>query len=242
MPEKAILIDASDCTGCNSCTYKCIQEFGSQEQAALGLFRTVALINDRGVFHQQCMHCKQPPCLPVAGGAITVSEYGAVLLDSSRLADPVAVAAACPFHVLSVNEQAPGLVKCNMCAHRVSAGRSPACVEACPVSAIHFGDYEEMVATARRLARGGKLKIYGLKECGGTRVIFVTKGDPIANGYPRIAASRKPRKPAARKAAGKTSAKTASTKTASTKKPAIRKSRAAQPAAAKVRAGEKKRK
>ena len=37
-------------------------------------------------------------------------------------------------------------VKCDGCADRVAAGRSPICVEACPLRALEFGDIEELRA------------------------------------------------------------------------------------------------
>lgn len=190
MREQAILIDASDCTGCNSCTYKCIQEFGAHEPAALGLFRTVALINDEGVFHRQCMHCKEPQCVIASAGAMERSEYGAVLLDAAKLTNPKEVEESCPFGVLQQDERYNGLIKCNMCAHRVSEGRPVACSEACPVSAIQCGDYETIVAMAKQKAARGKLTIYGLKENGGTHVLMLMKGKPAESGYPQVPASR----------------------------------------------------
>lgn len=190
MKEQAILIDTSHCTGCNSCTYKCIQEFGEHEAAARGTFRTVAVIKDEGVLHQQCMHCKDPQCVKAAKGAMTRSAYGAVLLDVSQLKNGKEVAESCPFHAAHYDDTAKTLTKCNMCAHRVSAGQKPACVDACPAGAIQSGDYDTIVATARQLAASKKLKIYGLKENGGGNVLFLTKASPAVLGYPQVPGRR----------------------------------------------------
>ena len=190
MRERAILIDSTGCTGCNSCTYKCIQEFGDHELAARGLFRAVALINDRAVYHQLCMHCQEPQCIPASAGAISKSAYGAVLLDATKLKNAKEVADSCPFHAVQYDEPSNGIVKCTMCAHRVREGLPPACVEACPVGAIQFGDYESIVAKAKEMAAARKLTIYGLEENGGTRVLILTKGNPTALGYPQVSSKR----------------------------------------------------
>lgn len=60
MKDQALLYDSSYCTGCNSCAYKCIQEFSEHALAAKGIFRTIALIKDDGVQKKQCMQCKEP--------------------------------------------------------------------------------------------------------------------------------------------------------------------------------------
>ncbi len=190
MKEQAILIDSTHCTGCNSCSYKCIQEFGDHEAAARGVFRSVALIKDEGVFHQQCMHCKDPQCVKTAAGAMTKTGYGAVLIDASKLKNGKEVAEACPFHAAQYDDTAKTLAKCNLCAHRVSEGKPPACVEACPAGALQSGDYDTIVATAKQLAASKKLKIYGLKENGGTHVLILTKVNPAVLGYPQVPARK----------------------------------------------------
>jgi len=190
MKEQAILYDTTYCTGCNTCTYKCIQEFGDHGLAARSFFRTVVQIKDDGMVKKQCMHCKDPQCVQASSGALTKSAYGPVLLDVAKVRNGKDVAKACPFYVLQYDEVSQKLVNCNMCAHRLTTGKQPACVEACPSGALQSGDYEAMAAKAKQLAAAKRLKIYGLKENGGTNVIVLTKTDPVALGYPGVARKR----------------------------------------------------
>jgi formate dehydrogenase iron-sulfur subunit len=188
MKEYAILLDTTSCTGCNSCSYRCIQEFGDHEPAARGLFRTVAELKDDGIYHQQCMHCKDPQCAKASpAGAFTKTAYGAVLYDAEKTQGDKQGAAACPFHGVQYDEKTNNVLKCTMCAHRVSAGKEPACVDACPAGALQFGEYGAIVDQAKRAALNRKLKIYGLKENGGTHFIVLTKVDPALLGYPKVA-------------------------------------------------------
>jgi formate dehydrogenase iron-sulfur subunit len=68
--------------------------------------------------------------------------------------------------------------KCNECYERQSAGKLTACAEACPTGATKNGDRDELIAEARkRLADNpGQYYqgIYGLKEVGGTSVLFLS--------------------------------------------------------------------
>jgi len=186
MKEQAILVDTSQCTGCNSCSYRCIQEFSDHEVAARGMFRNIVLIKDQGIVRKQCMNCKDPQCVKVSAGALTKSAYGPVLVDDSKVKNGKAIADACPFHAAHYDETSKKLVNCNLCAHRLAAGQLPACVDACPAGALQSGDYEEMSARAKQLAATKQLRIYGLNENGGTHVIILTKVDPVGLGYPKV--------------------------------------------------------
>ena len=190
MKEYAILLDSTYCTGCNTCMYKCIQENWLQEPASRGLFRTWVQINDHGLYHHRCMHCLEPSCVEAckeANGekhALTKSPYGPVLFDVSLCVGCEACVDACPFEVPKIDETTQKMIKCSMCAHRIQDGREPACVEACPTSALIFGEYRDIVAQAKERAAAQKLKIYGLEENGGGHFLVLVS-EPIKAGYPK---------------------------------------------------------
>lgn len=188
MKEYAILLDSTNCTGCNTCMYKCIQENGLQDPASRGVFRTMALIKDEGIYHHRCMHCKEPACVEVCSeGALTQSDYGPVLFDASLCVGCEECVDACPFGVPQVDTVTEKMVKCSMCAHRIKDGGIPACVEACPTGSLQFGEYKEMVALAKSRAADDNLQTYGLKENGGGHVLILLKEDPLKIGYPKVA-------------------------------------------------------
>ncbi|MBF0506056.1 MAG: 4Fe-4S binding protein [Nitrospirae bacterium] len=188
MKEYAILLDTTYCTGCNTCAYKCIQEFRDQDQAASGLFRAFVQMNDEGMYQQRCMHCKDPQCVKACTtGALTTSGYGPVLFDAAKCIGDKKCVAACPFHAIQFNTSTAKIVKCSMCAHRLSRDKEPACVEACPSGALQFGEYDKLLETAKTTTSKGKLQIYGLKENGGTHMIILLKEEPGRVGYPTVA-------------------------------------------------------
>ncbi|MBP7341907.1 MAG: 4Fe-4S binding protein [Smithellaceae bacterium] len=188
MKKYAILLDDTFCTGCNSCAYRCIQEFRYHDQASKGLFRTFVQINDDGLYQKRCMHCLEPDCVencPVK--ALTKSEYGPVLYDAQKCIGCQTCVRVCKFHVPLFDADTKKIVKCSMCAHRIADDKKPACVEICPTGALQFGEYEAMKKLAAKLAKEKKLKLYGYEENGGTHLFVLAKEDPTTFGYPKVA-------------------------------------------------------
>jgi Fe-S-cluster-containing dehydrogenase component len=188
MKEYAILLDNTYCTGCDTCAYRCVQEFRYHDQAAKGLFRTFVTTTDPGLYHKRCMHCLEPACVkncPV--NALTKSGYGPVLYSVDTCIGCQMCVKVCPFQVPQFDAAKQKIVKCSMCAQRVGNGTQPACVEACPTGALQFGEYKAIMTKAQDLAKKGKLTLYGAQEAGGTHLFILTKGDPVAMGYPKVA-------------------------------------------------------
>jgi Fe-S-cluster-containing dehydrogenase component len=77
-------------------------------------------------------------------------------------------AVVCPFDVITFHPLATGpsaltavAVKCDGCQARVSRGEKPACVEACKVDALVFGELNELLAEARLGETGAVLAAAG---------------------------------------------------------------------------------
>jgi formate dehydrogenase iron-sulfur subunit len=87
---------------------------------------------------------------------------------------------ACPFEVprYEWSSLVPRIQKCKMCYERVSAGQQTACAEACQFSATNFGDRDDMIAEARKRISENPGQyidyIYGLREAGGTSVMYIS--------------------------------------------------------------------
>ncbi|MDP8228207.1 MAG: 4Fe-4S dicluster domain-containing protein, partial [Candidatus Electryoneaceae bacterium] len=105
-----------------------------------------------------CNHCDNPPCVRACPtGATFKRDDGIVMMDWHRCIGCRYCMAACPYGSRSFNWRDPrpgiddvtrdfpvrarGVVdKCTFCDERIARGRLPACVEACPVGAMKFGD------------------------------------------------------------------------------------------------------
>ena len=83
------------------------------------------------------------------------NDHQLVLVEPAKCIACAMCAMVCPFDVLTFHALADGpsprivAVKCDGCIERVRAGRIPACVEACKVGALVYGDLNELVREGR---------------------------------------------------------------------------------------------
>jgi len=91
-----------------------------------------------------CMQCDDAPCKKAStGGAITTRSDGILLIDPVKSAGQSQLVASCPYAAIFWNGSQNIPQKCTFCAHLVDQGKTPRCVEACPVSAMTFGDLND---------------------------------------------------------------------------------------------------
>lgn len=197
MKEKAMLIDVSKCTGCRSCQIACKQWNGlpAEQTANTGSYQnppdlapnTWTLVRFREVTEKDgniqwlfwkdgCLHCNDATCIKVCPvGAISRTNWGAVVTDCRKCIGCQSCVVACPFGKTRYNETTNRTCKCDLCVDRVENGLLPACVQACPTGALSFGDKDEMLRLANKKATelGNGASVYGDKFFGGTHVIYV---------------------------------------------------------------------
>jgi anaerobic dimethyl sulfoxide reductase subunit B (iron-sulfur subunit) len=160
MVRYAFHIDMSACTGCKACQLAC------KDKNALPpgiLWRRVVEVSggdwlQRGdawlttVFayylSAACMHCEAPICLEICPThAITQREDGIVLIDPQRCMGCRYCEMACPYKAPQFDPQRGVMTKCNFCHDLLDAGESPACVAACQMRVLHYGDLDTLRAT-----------------------------------------------------------------------------------------------
>jgi NAD-dependent dihydropyrimidine dehydrogenase PreA subunit len=79
----------------------------------------------------------------------------------------------CPYGAPTLNRYTGYAQKCDACAERRAEGRQPACVEACPMRALHFGDLEEL---ERQFGAGHGASLPFLPPEEGTNPSLVVRG------------------------------------------------------------------
>src|SRR5690606_11112592 len=116
-------------------------------------------------FPRSCLHCETPACVTVCptGGSYKRAEYGIVLVDADKCIGCKLCSWACPYGAREYSEVDGVMKKCTLCVDRIynanldEAERVPACVQACPTSARHFGDLGDPDSDVSKLfaERGG---------------------------------------------------------------------------------------
>jgi formate dehydrogenase iron-sulfur subunit len=128
-----------------------------------------------------CMHCEDPGCLKAcpAPGAIVQYANGIVDFISDNCIGCGYCVKGCPFDIPRISKIDHKSYKCTLCSDRVTVGREPACVKACPTGAIMFGSKQDMTNWAGE--RVEELKSRGFENAGlydppgvsGTHVMYV---------------------------------------------------------------------
>ena len=159
MRQYAFYFDSSACSGCKACQAAC----KDKNHLPVGLlWRRVYEVTGGGwtrsgaawvstVFAYNislaCNHCERPICVEVCPArAYTRRADGIVLLDEEKCIGCKYCSWACPYGAPQYDEQAGHMTKCNLCADNLDAGLPPACVAACPLRALDFGDRTDLEA------------------------------------------------------------------------------------------------
>ena len=116
-------------------------------------------------FPRSCLHCETPACVTVCptGASYKRAEDGIVLVDEDKCIGCKLCSWACPYGAREYSPAEGVMKKCTLCADRIynehleEADRQPACVQACPTRARHFGDLGDPDSEVSKLVldRGG---------------------------------------------------------------------------------------
>ena len=99
-------------------------------------------------FPRSCLHCETPACVTVCptGASYKRVDDGIVLVVEDKCIGCKLCSWACPYGAREYSEVEGVMKKCTLCVDRIynehldEADRQPACVQACPTKARHFGD------------------------------------------------------------------------------------------------------
>jgi Fe-S-cluster-containing dehydrogenase component len=116
-------------------------------------------------FPRSCLHCETPACVTVCptGASYKRASDGIVLVDEDKCIGCKLCSWACPYGAREYSAVEGVMKKCTLCVDRIynehleESERQPACVQACPTRARHFGDLGDPDSAVSQLvaARGG---------------------------------------------------------------------------------------
>jgi len=192
---KAVLFDATRCTGCQNCEFACAEANGLPEPTDTALVGKLRKTNEnRRTVHNvyktskgevyvknQCMHCNEPAC---AAACLTMAMYktkeGPVIWRGDKCMGCRYCMVSCPFDIPKFEYHSPNpkIQKCTMCYEKIKTGKLPACVDICPSDALKFGTRRDLVNEAQKRIVENPDKyynhIYGEIEAGGTGFLYLS--------------------------------------------------------------------
>ena len=143
--SKVLYIDISRCIYCRSCEVACEREHNGHSHMS------VVLLDDAHAVPMNCRHCEKHPCLIACPtGAITREGDGPVVINSMKCIGCRLCAMVCPFGILTFDVLSRIMRKCDLCIHRLSEGKRPACVTTCPARALSFDEFETIMRRVRQ--------------------------------------------------------------------------------------------
>ena len=149
--------DSGSCTGCKACQIACKDK--NQLPIAILWRRVIEVSGGEWVKRGEawidktftyflsvaCMHCDRPICVGVCPTrALTQREDGIVLIDPDRCMGCHYCEWACPYGALQFDEESGVMTKCDFCYDYLAEGKPPACVSACQMRVLAFGEIEEL--------------------------------------------------------------------------------------------------
>ncbi len=150
MTKQGFYFNMAACIGCRTCQIACKDKndlavgdtFRHLEDYEVGEYPSATVYH----YSRTCNHCENPACVEVCpNSAMYISEEdGTVLHDDEKCIGCQYCVKACPYGVPTYIESLQRTHKCDGCLALRNAGEQPACVSACPMRALEFGDFEEL--------------------------------------------------------------------------------------------------
>lgn len=143
MTGAGFLLDLHRCVGCSACVLACRIENGRADTAAWRRVLSLNLARRPGgptySLSVACHHCDAPACLQGCPARAFEKRPDGIVLHREDLCIGCRYCEmTCPFGAPQYDAAQGVVSKCHLCAHRVDAGREPACVVACPTGALQF--------------------------------------------------------------------------------------------------------
>lgn len=143
--------DVNMCIGCHTCQAACIDknnlEAGTNFRKVRSFETGVYPNAKRYHYSGACNHCTDAKCVKgCPTSAMHYAEDGTVQHDKDKCIGCKYCVWNCPYDAPQFIEAIGQVSKCNSCKDLRDAGQNPACVDACVMRCLDFGDLDKLVA------------------------------------------------------------------------------------------------
>ena len=151
MGKKGFYFDMTACIGCRTCQIACKDKnnldvgviFRNVKNFETGAYPKPQTYN----YSASCNHCEEAKCTKnCPTGAMHYGEDGTVQHDKDMCIGCQYCVWNCPYGVPTFMESKGVVGKCDSCIGLREAGQNPACVDACIMRCLKFGDIDELKA------------------------------------------------------------------------------------------------
>ena len=184
----AMVINLDKCVGCHACTQGCKTEHnvpsGVWRSWVKKLRKTRGDTSRNYYLPRLCNQCDKPPCVPVCPVRATYRDGDGIIRQrDDRCIGCKYCIVACPYSARFVHPGKEVVDKCDFCHDRVTRGRQPACVEACPTGSLSlpgadrarvFGDLNDPSSEISKLV--ALHPMHTMKADLGTKPMVLYKG------------------------------------------------------------------
>lgn len=151
MGRKGFYVDITSCVGCRTCQIACKDKNNLNVGTLFRQVRTfeTGVFPKPGVYHYSgtCNHCENPKCVDVCPtGAMHIDADLTVQHDMNKCIGCRYCTWACPYGAPQFIEDLGKVHKCDSCKDLRDQGQNPACVDACYMRALEWGDLDELKA------------------------------------------------------------------------------------------------
>lgn len=150
LAQKGFYYDQTRCIGCKVCQVACKDKnnlkVGPRYRRVYDMETGKFPNPHRAHFSISCNHCDNPKCVEncPTGALRKRPEDGIVTHDHDKCIGCRLCTWSCPYGAPQYKEDEGKVGKCDGCADLVAKGENPACVDACVMRCLEFGDIEEL--------------------------------------------------------------------------------------------------
>lgn len=151
MGKLGFYYDMSMCIGCRTCQIACIDKYDLKVGTIFRQVKTfeAGVCPEPQLYHYSntCNHCTDAKCVKSCPtGAMHYAPDGTVQHDKDKCIGCQYCVWNCPYGVPQFIEDTGIIGKCDSCIDLREKGGNPACVDACVMRCLEFGDLDELAA------------------------------------------------------------------------------------------------